>query len=824
MVKFIKKLVNGLIDLQSRYAVYILLFGLALSIVSARPAIKLLTNVKTDLIHLLPDDYASVKYTEEVRTKFNRRSSLHLVINSPDPKANKAAMFAVRDYIQQLPSVDYIEIEKRGFDFFDKNKLLLVDLNDIYTIHDKLKDRIQKKKLGALYIDLEGDSGKDKGEDFDSLVKKYNDEFANGVSNRYLTNKDETVFVINIFPKSTDASLKFFKQFGEEIAVHVNKFDFKKFSPDMTYGYAGAIKTRVDQYDALMEDLGFAGMISLGSILFFLYLYFYRFFHASAGLKSFLVTSLVRLVPVVAVFVPMVMSTLVAFAFCAQFFANLNVVTSFLFSIIFGLGVDIGIHLISRFLHDRHEHLDIKTIHRNVMTKTGNSCVVSILTTVASFYILVVNDFKGFSEFGWIAGNGLLIALICYMVFFPCILLLIHRYKLLPLKFLAEDEAHVVSKPKRKWLPWPRLSFAIFILITLASLFSLPYVGFEWDFSKLKMKFEQREHWKELLKQTNGRVNSPAVYLVDNEVQAHKIRQVIQHRKEADKDFETIHFFRSYYDMAPMDQGEKLAMLQKIKVMLEDDALNAVNDDEKKMIDELKTAINDTHALNEKDLPKEIHDMFWGEGGHEKTISFIAPLPQLELDNGYNARAFYQDVHDVKVLGKEFFAISDAMVFAEVLQTLFRDAKTATILSLSTLIILIALDFRNTKRTVLVVGCLACGIFWMFGIMAIFDIKLNFYNMIIIPAMIGMGEDNSVHVVHRFDEMGHVSMYEVLRTSGRAAFMASLITILGYSGMCFTSHPGLSSIGWMAIIGMGTCLVSSLVMLPFCCQLFIGKK
>ena len=57
------------------------------------------------------------------------------------------------------------------------------------------------------------------------------DEFANGVSNRYLTNKDETVFVINIFPRSTDASLKFFKQFGEEIADHVNKFDFKKFAP-----------------------------------------------------------------------------------------------------------------------------------------------------------------------------------------------------------------------------------------------------------------------------------------------------------------------------------------------------------------------------------------------------------------------------------------------------------------------------------------------------------------------------------------------------------------------------------------------------------------
>lgn len=96
--------------------------------------------------------------------------------------------------------------------------------------------------------------------------------------------------------------------------------------------------------------------------------------------------------------------------------------------------------------------------------------------------------------------------------------------------------------------------------------------------------------------------------------------------------------------------------------------------------------------------------------------------------------------------------------------------------------------------------------------------------MIIIPAMIGMGVDNSVHVVHRFDEIGRKSIINVLKTSGGAALMASLTTILGYSGMCFTRHPGLSSIGWMAIIGMGTCLLGSLVVLPLLLQLFLRKE
>ena len=55
---------------------------------------------------------------------------------------------------------------------------------------------------------------------------------------------------------------------------------------------------------------------------------------------------------------------------------------------------------------------------------------------------------------------------------------------------------------------------------------------------------------------------------------------------------------------------------------------------------------------------------------------------------------------------------------------------------------------------------------------------------------------------------------KALFTSGSAALMASLTTMLGYAGLVFAHHPGLRSIGILAVIGMGTCMVSSLVFLP----------
>ena len=39
------------------------------------------------------------------------------------------------------------------------------------------------------------------------------------------------------------------------------------------------------------------------------------------------------------------------------------------------------------------------------------------------------------------------------------------------------------------------------------------------------------------------------------------------------------------------------------------------------------------------------------------------------------------------------------------------------------------------------------------GIMGIFQIKLNFFNMLALPTLIGMGVDDGVHLYHRYKEL-----------------------------------------------------------------------
>lgn len=796
-----------------------MLVGVLLSVLFFHRAMRLLGSIKTDLINLLPDDYPSVKYTEEIEKKFEKKNSLYMMIQSDHPELNQKAMFAAKQYLEALDDVGEVMTEKTGYDFFDQNKLLLLDFDDLITIHDRLKSKIQKEKLGGLYIDFEESENK-QDVNFDDLIKKYKDEFADGVKSRYLTNQDGTVYALNIFPKGNDSSLKFYKKFGTMVQEHMKAFDFASFSPDISYGFAGAIVTRVDQYDALIKDLKKAGLISACSIFLLLYFYYGRFVQKKKGYFQWVLTSLMRLIPVIAIFLPMVFSIILAFAFSSIFFDHLNVVTSFLFAIILGLGVDVGIHLLTRYMQDRAAGFDIDQIHRDIVVRTGKSCAIGILTTVASFYVLTINDFKGFSEFGWIAGHGLIIALLCYLIFFPALILLIDQWGLIRLNYNKISSHDLPSA--RKWIPFAKVILVCCLLVAALSAFGMMHLRFEWDFGKLNMKFAEREEQKELLKQTHGRVNRPAVYLIDNKEQAQAIKKIIQERKENDPDSPTIQFFRSYYDMFPDDQKEKMIVLKDIKELLMDElVLKSLKPEEKDLVDDFLLAIDRSHPITEKDVPKDVYELFWGPLENSTTsVAYVMPLPHLQLDNGNNAKAFYEDVYDVEALGKHFYAISDAMVFAQVLQTLFKESKTAILLSSLIIFLIISFHFKNTKRTTMVFVGLLCGIFWMLGLMALVNLRLNFYNMIIIPAMIGMGVDNSVHIIHRFDEMKHRSILAALRTSGGAALMASLTTILGYGGLCFTHHPGLFSIGTMAVIGMSTCLVASLLVLPLLLQLF----
>ena len=205
-------------------------------------------------------------------------------------------------------------------------------------------------------------------------------------------------------------------------------------------------------------------------------------------------------------------------------------------------------------------------------------------------------------------------------------------------------------------------------------------------------------------------------------------------------------------------------------------------------------------------------------------LNFVMITSSLPLRDGRNAMRFADEVRDIPTpSGKVFHASSSHIIFAEMLELMVSDGIKAIVLTLLIVSLVLYAYLRRVRDTLLALTPLVTGLLWATGIMYLFNIRLNFYNIIAFPTVIGMAIDNSVHIFHRYREEGRGSMRLVLRTTGVALVATSLTNMVGFAGCLSAHHPALISISTLALIGMSCCFVTSVTLLPALLQWGEGR-
>jgi len=768
----------------------------------------LFSNISTDLIKLLPSDYKSVQELEKIRTRFKGGGALSLVFESENPEKTKKFIADLAEILRKDPKVSEVSYKKPDYSFFDKHKLLFLDLDDLETIRDRIDRRIQKEKLGDLYIDFEEDEN-DKDFKFGDLESKYKSRYGSSARSEFITDDEGKIFTVGVVSSDNDESLGSFERFYDHIKAKLDSMDLAKYDPSLKVYYAGTVKTRIDEYKTLISDLKLAGIISGLGIFLLLAIYFRR--PVSTAL----------------IFLPLGAGIVYSFAFATIFIKNLNVVTSFLFAVLGGLGVEVGIHMFARYLEERSKGVSVEDSVFVILHNTGRAAITSGLTLAATFLVLIVNDFKGFSEFGLITGSGILIVYATYHVLFPPLLIFAEKIRLLRFKE-PESFEEEANGPELKF-PYAKQVIYATAALFIISLFGLFFAKFEYNFGNLKSNIKQSQIAKEKLRKTMASVNRPAMVLIKDLDDALAVKSVIKEKIKADEDAKVepvLDVYKSWYDIVQYNQPDKMKVIGEMKTLLADNTLKIVKGEHKKDLDRFKEALNETTPIKESEVPKSAHDLFWGNVPTTDglQVSYINPNPKMELDDGRNAMALYDRVSELKTERGTFYAASDALIFAKVLKTMLSDVPRVVLLSLAMVLLFVFLDLRDYKKTLLIVSPILLGVVIMFGFMFVFGLKLNFYNMIVIPTVFGTSIDNSIHIYHRFEEMGSKSLMKVLKTSGGAALMSSLTNIFGFLGLVFANHRGLSSIGVLAIAGMMACLFTTLIYFPAALEWLISRK
>jgi predicted RND superfamily exporter protein len=154
-----------------------------------------------------------------------------------------------------------------------------------------------------------------------------------------------------------------------------------------------------------------------------------------------------------------------------------------------------------------------------------------------------------------------------------------------------------------------------------------------------------------------------------------------------------------------------------------------------------------------------------------------------------------------------------AVIFADMLQAVLADMPKALLAALLTTMAAVLLAFRAGPGATGVLLSLACGLAWLGGALALFDVRLNFLNFMALPITLGVGVDYAVNIRRRALQEGGDALAAV-RTSGGAVVLCSLTTILGYLALLGSINQAVRSLGLVAVLGEVTCLTAAVLVLP----------
>ncbi|MFZ0488481.1 MAG: MMPL family transporter, partial [Arenicellales bacterium] len=333
-------------------------------------------ELNTDIVALMPDGVPSVDNLQKVIRKTGGYSSAMIIVDSPDPDAAVRFLDDLRKQVLKLSYISSAEY-KEDTSIFHRNQLLYVDEKDLNEILDRLTARIEyeKKHINfdvkdtSVSINIRGADKQPPSLDFSDIEKKYRGSSKDNSNEKKIFRNDagDTTIMV-VLPKGSTTSVSYARKITEDLESLVKKVDPKKYNPDMTVAVGGRVASRVAEFDVVISDLTSSAVWSIGGILLIIVLFYRRF------------SSLLYIC------FPLGIAFLWTFALTRIVLGGLNLITVFLVLILFGLGIDYGIHNLQRYDEVRSKGGDIRQALATIVFKTGHASLLAAATTAVGFY------------------------------------------------------------------------------------------------------------------------------------------------------------------------------------------------------------------------------------------------------------------------------------------------------------------------------------------------------------------------------------------------------------------------------------------------------
>ncbi|MCH8311984.1 MAG: MMPL family transporter [Nitrospinae bacterium] len=850
---------------------------------------------KTGRGDLVAKDLPYVQRHEKFRQEFDDFDGMIVVVEGQDPEQKKNFAEALAAKLKSHPKVFSDVFYKIDTSYFKDKALLFLDQKELADLFQKIEEHQQfledinsspgldqllrsiNSEISSGMVDtlLSDFIGTDNGEKDDtadlglliSLLKQmtahlkggapYQSPWASFFTGKedslkeqgyLISGKNDLMFIL-VTPHEDETSFTGYKDSIETARKLVD--ETRQQFPLVKVGITGEDVIASDEMTLTQVDVKKATLIALAgvSLLFIL---------AFRGVVK----------PLMAVF-SLVVALCWSIGFTTLTVGHLNILSVVFTTILIGLGIDFGIHILERYKEERIAGGDIPSSLQKTVAGTGRGNFAGAITTALAFGAMTFTDFVGVAELGWIAAWGILFCMLAMLLLLPALLAVEEKCRKTDYNGMAP------SVDKKKWIDglfrhYYIIIFVCLLLVGLSTL-SLRNLAFDYNLLNLQAKNTEAVAYEIKIMENANRSTWSAAMLADTMEEAQK-------KLKAVKGLSTVGEVESILSLVPANQPEKLKFikenssvlsnlqveeedppiflksiarsLKRIRFKLRSKEENAPTDSVgeagvwvQRVTDELtktdpKVAQERLSAFSKQlfadyrakiadlrknanpspveidELPNEMRKRFISKKGRF-LISIFPSVDFWDIDEREKFLTQLREV-DPNVVGNAVHMFESSRLMKE-------GYVNGGIYAMAAIVIFVYLTFKKFKTTLFIFLPVVVGSLWTIGIMDLVGVRFNLANLVILPLILGIGVVNGIHIIHRYREEPDKSIPVLSKSTGQAVILSSLTTMIGFGSMMVADHQGIFSLGLVLTIGVGSCLVASITILPAILKLCTEK-
>lgn len=756
-------------------------------------------EIRASFLDLLPENEQPVRELREVLAHARSTSDVVIAISAEDRALAERFGRALIEELEREPQVAGIggHVDQ---EWLRDRQLLFVEESELEDLVARAEEAIDREVVRAAGFDL-GLDGEDEGaEDTAALLRDVETNERRFAIDEWVATRDQRYLAIWAFFSGNTGDLEFGRDAWSRVSAIVDRLrDGERFPRDLEVRYAGGIPSRVEDERALVSDLRIAGGIGFTAVVLLIV----------AALRAPRALFLLA--------VPLFAGLLWTFAFARVAIGHLNIISGFLFSILSGLGIEYGIHLLHRYRELRDEHVPLEAAIPRLCATTGRALLSGSLTNASVFAVIALAQFRGFSEFGLIAAVGLLITLAITLVGMPALLVVGER--LHPMRLPAQKRSSIpVHLPVA--LRWSIVIAIPAIAIVSAIAIGSGAVRFDGNWRMLAGDSGATRFNEYLRHQLSGDYAAALLWVPDDRDLARierAIEDVRAARAARGRPFDVIGVM-TIDDVLPSaeQQARRAEIALRLGAQLRRIRPGVLDEGGTRRLEDARRMVEHARAFARDEAPYSLVGHLLTSDGRGS----IAHLRARESDDADTAVLVGWAAQAREIAGalarEQIRApiLSENWIAGEIFERIAGDARYLSIATLVAVLLVLLLDFRRPLASLAVLGAVLLGVISIAGGMYVTGVRLNFMNAAILPVCVGISLDNAIHVYHRWREGGPGSIPLVLRHTTSANALASSTNLLGFAALGLAHHQGLRSVAWLAMLGVGATYLSTTVWFP----------